>query len=195
MAVFSKELGLDPNSGERDLFRWFLASILLGKPIQQNVAKRAWQTLIEHGVDTPEALLETGWRGLVDLLDEGHYVRYDESTADYLLDDARLLIARYHGRVSEILDSAKDAADVERRLEQFRGIGPVTAGIFLRDVDEEAHFGSGGDGRPVTLTRAELESEPEKRLKERAALLRLHHAASRSKEELVDALAPYYAGE
>jgi hypothetical protein len=41
MAVYSEELGLDPNSGEKALFRWFLASLLLGKPIQQSVANEA----------------------------------------------------------------------------------------------------------------------------------------------------------
>jgi endonuclease III len=195
VAVYSSELGLQPNRSERELFLWLLASLLLGKPIQQAVAKRGWEALMAHGVDNPEALLDAGWRGLVEILDEGHYVRYDESTADYLLDTARLLIARYGGSVDNVLASASDSAEARKRLLQFKGIGPVTVRIFLRDVDQASHLAKGTDGWPVTLSREDLEGETLRQLRERAALLRIYQATKMSKEELVQALIPYYAHE
>ncbi len=193
MAIGSKDLGLDPNSGEEDLFRWFLASLLFGKRIQQGVARRGWESLIGHGIDTPQAILGAGWRRLVDVLDEGHYVRYDESTADYLLDVARLLLARYHGKITEVLASSRDATDATKRLEQFRGVGPKTAEIFLRDLDRAALIGRKADGGPVSLTRADLEQESRDALRERARTLHLQAGVTASKEKLIRELAPYYA--
>ena len=63
----------------------------------------------------------------MDILGEGRYRRYDESTARYLLTTMRLLFARYHGKVTEMLASAKDVDKAKRRLQQFKGVGPKTA--------------------------------------------------------------------
>ncbi|MBI4588935.1 MAG: hypothetical protein HY725_08855 [Candidatus Rokubacteria bacterium] len=38
-AIYSRNLGIDLRTGrERELFKWFLACLLFGKPIQQEVA-------------------------------------------------------------------------------------------------------------------------------------------------------------
>jgi hypothetical protein len=42
-------------------------------------------------------MLEASWQDRVDALGEGHYVRYDESTAIYLADTSQLLLDRYDG--------------------------------------------------------------------------------------------------
>ncbi len=141
--IGAKDIGLRPNSGERELFRWFLASILFGKHIQQKVAQMTFEVFRDKGVDTPEAILKTGWRGLVKLLGEGHYVRYDESTARYLLETCQMLEDRYVGKITEVFRQSKDKADLVRRLDEFKGVGPVTIDIFLRDVDEERLIGKG----------------------------------------------------
>jgi hypothetical protein len=83
--VYSNDLGIDLNSGdETECFKWFLACLLFGKPIQQEIAKRAFLELRQAGITSPNAILETGWNGLVEILDKAHYVRYDFSTATKL---------------------------------------------------------------------------------------------------------------
>lgn len=79
---FSTDLGIDLQSGrEEDLFRWFLACLLFGKPIQQEVARKAYMELLKAGLVTPERILEAGWDELVRVLDEGSYVRLNRHKA------------------------------------------------------------------------------------------------------------------
>ncbi|HKV58434.1 MAG TPA: hypothetical protein VJO32_09125, partial [Ktedonobacteraceae bacterium] len=94
--IYAKELGIDLASGrETEYFKWFLACLLFGKPIQQEVAKRAYQELVKEGIVSPEAILRAGWDKLVEVLDRGHYVRYDFSTATKLLDVSTALKEKY----------------------------------------------------------------------------------------------------
>lgn len=117
--------------GER--FKWFLACLLFGKPIQQTVARRTYEEFVKEGLVTPEAILGAGWDRLVAVLDRGHYVRYDFSTATRLLEICRTLKERY-GSLTSLLDQARSERDIASRLQQFKGIGPVTARIFLRGI-------------------------------------------------------------
>ncbi|MDH7498070.1 MAG: hypothetical protein QHH05_06455 [Syntrophomonadaceae bacterium] len=131
------ELGIDLESGsERELFRWFLACLLFGKPIQQQVAKRAYLELVAAGLDSPQAILAAGWDRLVQVLDRGHYVRYDFSTASKLLEVCAELTARF-GTLTALVCGARDAEELSATLQRFKGIGPVTAAIFLREVDPQ----------------------------------------------------------
>jgi endonuclease III len=133
-AIYSKDLGIDLRSGqERDLFKWFLACLLFGKPIQQEVARRTYLEFAEKNLLTPEAILEAGWDRLVEVLDRGHYVRYDFSTATKLLEVCRKLNEEYGG-LGGLIAACRNKADLSRRLQQFKGIGPTTARIFLRDL-------------------------------------------------------------
>ena len=79
------KLGINLSSRkEGELFKWFLACLLFGKPIQQEIAERAYARLVSAGLRNPAAVLGAGWDKLVELLDEAHYVRYDFSTATKL---------------------------------------------------------------------------------------------------------------
>ena len=94
--IYAKELGIDLALGqETEYFKWFLACLLFGKPVQQEVAKRAYLELVQEGITSPEAILKAGWDKLVEVLDRGHYVRYDFSTATKLLDVSKALKERY----------------------------------------------------------------------------------------------------
>ena len=133
--IDSSDLGLDPDSGrEKDLFRWFLASFLFGKRIQQGVARNAFDILVKSGMDSPQKIVKAGWERLVEKLDEGGYVRYDESTARYLLETSRLLEEKYHGRIREVFQRSSSEKDLRARLQEFKGVGPKTVEIFLRDI-------------------------------------------------------------
>jgi len=132
--IYSKDLGIDLKSGkESEIFKWFLACLLFGKPIQQEVAKRTYFEFEKEGLLSSEEILKAGWDKLVEVLDRGHYVRYDFSTATKLLEICKKLKEKY-GNIKNLLKSAKNKKDLERKLLEFKGIGPVTTKIFLRDL-------------------------------------------------------------
>jgi len=132
--IYSKNLGINLKSGkEKEIFKWFLACLLFGKPIQQKVAKRTYFEFKKEKLLSPERILEAGWDKLVKILDRGHYVRYDFSTATKLLDICKELRERY-GFLTHLFKVSKNKEDLARRLQEFRGVGPVTTRIFLRDL-------------------------------------------------------------
>jgi len=132
--IYSQELGIDLSSGKgSELFKWLLACLLFGKPIQQEVARRTYFEFVKEGLTTPEAILQAGWDKLVEVLDAGHYVRYDFSTATKLLDVCKTLKEKY-STATNLLKQAKNKKDLEKRLQEFKGVGPVTTQIFLRDL-------------------------------------------------------------
>jgi hypothetical protein len=132
--IQASELGIDIGSlRERELFRWFLASLLFGKPIQQDIARQAFLQLDQAGLSSPQAIWNAGWDRLVDLLDRAHYVRYDFSTASKLLDVCSALTVQY-GTLKRAIRQSATPAQFARTLQEFKGIGPVTAGIFIRQI-------------------------------------------------------------
>ena len=133
--IYSRDLGIDLKSGrEEEIFKWFLACLLFGKPIQQEVAKRTYFEFEKEKILTPEKILKAGWDKLVEILDRGYYVRYDFSTATKLLEICKELKEKY-GNLSNLLKQAKNKKDLSKRLQEFKGIGPVTTRIFLRELD------------------------------------------------------------
>jgi endonuclease III len=130
----AKKLRIDLSSRkERELFKWFLACLLFGKPIQQEIAERAYAQLVSAGVETPDKVLRAGWDKLVRLLDAAHYVRYDFSTATKLLEVCEELKERY-GTLTKLLKHTKTTGELSARLQQFKHVGPVTARIFTREI-------------------------------------------------------------
>ncbi|MGQ9788099.1 MAG: hypothetical protein ACUVQM_02120 [Candidatus Hadarchaeaceae archaeon] len=128
---YSRELGLKLRSQE-DRFKWFLASLLFAKRISANVAKKTYRMFEAQGLLTPKAILAAGWDRLVEILDAAGYVRYDFSTASMLLDTMGKIEAL--GGLERLHLSAKDARDLERKLQELRGVGPVACSIFLREL-------------------------------------------------------------
>jgi endonuclease III-like uncharacterized protein len=132
MPYYSEELGLNLSRPE-GRFKWFLASLLFAKRISTEISKRTFRRFEAEGIVTPEAIIEAGWDKLVEMLDSGGYVRYDFSTATKLLEIAEALKERY-GSLEDLYSQAKDSRDLERMLLEFKGIGPVTINIFLREL-------------------------------------------------------------
>jgi hypothetical protein len=78
---------------------------------------------------------EASWQDRVDALGRGHYKRYDERTATMLGDGAALAVDRWHGDLRRLRDEADgEPARIESLLQEFPGIGPSGAAIFLREV-------------------------------------------------------------
>jgi len=132
--IYSGDLGINLKSkNEKEIFKWFLACLLFGKPIQQEVAKRTYFEFEKAGILSCEKILEAGWDKSVEILDRGGYVRYDFSTATKLLEICKELKEKY-GNLKNLLKQAKNKEDLAKRLQEFKGIGPVTTRIFLRDL-------------------------------------------------------------
>lgn len=133
---FSTELGLRLNSRRpNDLFLWFLAAILFGGRISGSIATRTHREFVKRGLVRPEHVLQTGWDGLVEVLDAGGYVRYDFKTATKLLEVMDSLITHYQGDLNMLHQAASNASDLQQRLKALgKGIGDVTVQIFLREL-------------------------------------------------------------
>lgn len=130
------DFDLDIASGDDDMFRWFLLSYLFGKPIQSAVAVNTWKLFLAHKLDTPWSILDTPHYGLVRLLDEGKYTRYDEKMASALHTCMQQLIRDYDGSLMLMCESSKDQDEFSKRLQKLYGVGPKTAEIFMRETDE-----------------------------------------------------------
>jgi len=132
---FSTELGIDLESrSNKEIAKWFLAAVLFGARIGESIASRTYREFARRGVTTPQAILSRGWDGLVEILDGGGYVRYDFKTATKLLEIADKLEREYRGDLNLLHDRARNSRDLEAKLQEFKGIGPVTANIFLREL-------------------------------------------------------------
>ncbi|MFA5172703.1 MAG: hypothetical protein WC426_14165 [Sulfuriferula sp.] len=132
--ITAQDLGITVEKKERELFKWFLASYLFGKRIQQDIAKQTWEVFMKHGIDSPQKIANHSWQQLVDLLGKGNYKRYDESTAHNLLDMSRTLIRENHGSLLNMYDCCGDEKIFMKNLLKLKGVGPKTAEIFMREA-------------------------------------------------------------
>src|SRR5450759_3908739 len=121
------------DSGER--FKWLPAAILFGTRISEQLATRTWHEFAARGVLAPQRIIDTGWDGLVAILDAGGYVRYDFKTATKLLAVCTILLRDYTGDLDTLHAAAADPRDLEARLKALgKGIGDTTVSIFLREL-------------------------------------------------------------
>lgn len=135
-AISAHDLQIDlQGANEAGLFKWLLASFLMGKRIQGSIAAQAYRVIVEqHQRDSPQKLLHSTHRELVVMLGQARYVRYDETTASRLLALASKLNKEYGGKVSRIVEASADRQAFEKRLGEFEGIGPKTVEIFMREA-------------------------------------------------------------
>jgi endonuclease III len=129
--LYSQELGIDV---EEEPFKWFLASILFGGRISTTIAKNTYKAYEEARLTTPERIAQTNMWTLIDVHGRGGYARYDGITAEYMLDITKKLLRDYDGDVRKLDELSNDPTKLEQRLQDFRGVGPVTARIFLREL-------------------------------------------------------------
>jgi endonuclease III len=133
---YSEILGINlSNRDEGEIFKWFLASVLFGAPITETAVIKTYKCFAKRKVLAPQKILEVGWDGLVRILDEGSYTRYDFKTADKLLEVMGNLVTKYEGNLNVLHEQVADSSELEKRLKELgKGIGDVTVGIFLREL-------------------------------------------------------------
>lgn len=129
--LFSQELGIDV---KKEPFSWFLASMLFGARISTTIAKKTYRAYDEAGLTTPEKIAGSDLITLIRLHGRGGYARYDGITADYVMGVAKKLLKDYEGDIKKLDETSKSPEELEQRLQEFRGVGSVTAKIFLREM-------------------------------------------------------------
>ena len=114
--LYSEELGINLKTKQSaEIFKWFLAAILLGARISETIAKNTYLALKKYKLLTPKAIVKTKWKFLVShVMAEGGYVRYDGKTSTTLLDISNKLIEQYNGDFNQL-----------RRLLQCIGAPPI----------------------------------------------------------------------
>lgn len=134
--LFSEELGIDLQSGkDPELFKWLLATVLYGGPVSRDVARKTFRTFQKYQLNDPVSITGAGWSFLIHpVMHEGGYVRNDSVAASNILDLCGTLQEYYQGSLNLLHDSANDAPDLERRLTALRGMEPISANIFLREL-------------------------------------------------------------
>ena len=133
--ITAADLGIDTGT-DQGLFDWLLASLLFGRPVQQQTAATAYRKFKADGWDTPEHFTADDQHPLWHELWEGDYHRMSSVMSEELRDVMRGLTADYGGSVARLVRTAGSRAEVTARLEQFKGVGPKTAEIFLREVPD-----------------------------------------------------------
>lgn len=135
---YASTLGIDLTSAQSDeVFKWFLASILLGNRVGEGVAIATYKEFEKACLLSPERVSATGWQSLVDTLDRGGYVMYNFRTAMGLLEATWTLNKKYEGDLNRLHFFARDERDLEKRLRTLgNGIKPATVKLFLRELRE-----------------------------------------------------------
>jgi endonuclease III len=133
--TYAQEAGIRLADKPSPLYELLVLATLLSARISADIAVGAARELFATGYRTPQAMQEASWQDRVDALGRGHYKRYDERTATMLGDGAGLVLERWHGDLRRLRDEAGGAPDaIGSLLQEFPGIGPAGAAIFLREV-------------------------------------------------------------
>ena len=134
--LYSEELGIVlRKKSDREIFKWFLASILFGGRISEKIAKRTYTAFERYKLLEPRKIVRAGWSFLVDpIMREGRYVRYDGRKSRQILSNCETLIADYGGSLTKLHVSSENSLDLQEILLSFYGVGPITANIFLREM-------------------------------------------------------------
>ena len=132
---YAEEAGIRLADKPSPLYELLVLATLLSARISADIAVAAARELFAAGYRTPQAMREASWQDRVDALGRGHYKRYDERTATMLGDGAALIAERWHGDLRRLRDEADgEAGRIGSALQEFPGIGPAGAAIFLREV-------------------------------------------------------------
>ncbi|WP_069814028.1 endonuclease [Streptomyces sp. TP-A0874] len=128
--TYAQEAGIRLRDTPAPLYQLLVLSLLLSARIKAEIAVATARALFDAGMHTPQGMADATWQQRVDALGVGGYRRYDERTATQLGQGAELLLRDYRGDLRRLRDGARTA----ERLQEFPGIGPTGADIFLREV-------------------------------------------------------------
>lgn len=135
--TYAEEAGIRLADKPSPLYQLLVLTTLLSHRISSEVAIAAARELLTAGYRTPAAMRASTWQERVDALGRGHFRRYDESTARLLAESADQVIEQYHGDLRRLRDKAHgEPGGIAVLLQEFSGIGPAGASIYLREVQD-----------------------------------------------------------
>ncbi|MEU3896573.1 endonuclease [Streptomyces sp. NPDC045251] len=133
--TYAEEAGIALKDTPQPLYRLLVLAHLLSARIRGSVAVATARALQEAGLSDPRRMAGADWQERVDALGRGGYRRYDERTATQLGEAAELLTERWGGDLRRLREAADgEVGEVRRLLQEFPGVGPTGADIFLREV-------------------------------------------------------------
>ncbi|MER7402936.1 endonuclease [Streptomyces sp. NPDC000070] len=133
--TYADEAGIRLKDTPQPLYRLLVLAHLLSARIRASVALATARALHEAGLRDPRRMAEADWQERVDALGRGGYRRYDERTATQLGEAAELLNERWGGDLRRLRREADGKVpELRHLLQEFPGIGPAGADIFLREA-------------------------------------------------------------
>ncbi|MEU9351864.1 endonuclease [Streptomyces griseoloalbus] len=133
--TYAEEAGIDLKDTPQPLYRLLVLAHLLSARIKGSIAVATARALHEAGLRDPRRMADADWQDRVDALGRGGYRRYDERTATQLGEGAELLTERWGGDLRRLRKEAdSEVGELRRLLQEFPGVGPAGADIFLREV-------------------------------------------------------------
>jgi len=184
--TYAEEVGIRLRNTPAPLFQLLVAALLFSARIGAPQAAQAASALRRCGLTTARKMADASWEERVRILNQNGYARYDESTSRMLGDTACIVLEKYGGDLRNMRAAAGgETAVMEKRLQEFKGIGPAGAAIFLREVqavweefcpyiDDRARQGAQALGLPVTAELlADLAGNPLCTAQLAAALVRM----------------------
>ncbi|MGV9388582.1 endonuclease [Streptomyces olivaceus] len=133
--TYADEAGIRLKDTPQPLYRLLVLAHLLSARISGSIAVAAARALGEAGLRGPRRMADADWQERVDALGRGGYRRYDERTATQLGEEAELLSDRWGGDLRRLREEADgEVPEVRRLLQEFNGVGPTGADIFLREA-------------------------------------------------------------
>jgi endonuclease III len=133
--TYAEAAGIELADEPAPLYQLLMLTVLLSHRIDADIAVDAARELISAGATTAQRMIDLSWQERVDAVGRAHFKRYDESTATRLGDSAQELIDRYGGDLRELARAAgEDRGQAAELLQEFAGVGPLGAEIFLREA-------------------------------------------------------------
>ncbi|MFP4642535.1 MAG: hypothetical protein ACLFPU_10250 [Dehalococcoidia bacterium] len=139
----ASSLGINLSDGNsEEVFKWFVASVLLSARINESAALSTYEQFKQDNILSPDAILQTSWQGLIDIMAKGGQGKYDSAIATRLLESSRTLKEKYNGDLNRLHFFAENGESLATNLRLLRGgIDQPTTDVFLRglrDIWEKA---------------------------------------------------------
>lgn len=133
--TYADEAGITLRDKPKPLFQLLNLTMLASKPIAAPIAVAAARELFHNGLRTPADVLRADRPTVIAAFGRAGYARYDESSATRLTELATAVQDHYSGDLRNLAEEAgHDPRAAAQALQQFDGIGPTGADIYLREV-------------------------------------------------------------
>jgi endonuclease III len=191
-STYAGEAGILLDDAPAPLFQLLVLAELLSARIGAGIAVATATGLRAEGWTTPQRMRDAPRGRVVAALGRGGYRRYDERTATQLRELGARVLDRYDGDLRGLADEAGGDVDrADRLLQEFNGIGPTGAAVFLREVqgvwpwvrpylDDRARAGARRVGLPEDGETLAGLVQPEDLARFAAGLVRVSRVARQS---------------